>query len=498
MKPPPSTIHHPPCAVVYTRVSSAEQVDGTSLESQRETCARCAERLGLPVLRVFSDEGRSAKTTAGREALAEALALCEKERAALIVYKFDRLARNVGDAYQMRDFLLARGCRIVSATEGEATASPMAKAMYNMMMTFAELDNDMRGERARLGLVARVREGGYVNGPPFGMDASRSPSGVPILVPGQYADLVRSLFLRLADGSLSLAGAVDALRVHGYTRGRAYELFRNPVYAGIIQNRLTGGEPIPAAFPGLVSREVFDRVQLLFKPKGNRKMYSRENSDFPFARVLPCPVCGKPMRGGWSTGRRGVKHGYYFCASTGHCSMGRDDVHAQFRDLARRLAGFREFAQFVRDNLPAIDMSRDPVEAAAVERAKAEKAKQERRLANLRNALLDGVMDADEYSRTKASIDAALAEADGILRTHAEMQERRRSAADALCGTVADAETVFDTLSPAQCKEFVALVFGSVRVVLPEKRIEPPQDSVFQLLATAQAENLKGGEGEGT
>src|SRR5579872_1381893 len=95
-------------AVIYVRVSSGEQVIGTSLDSQETQCRRfCAER-GFTVLEVFREEGESAKT-ADRTALLRALEYCRKNKGkvqAFVVAKVDRFARNTEDHFYVRKLLL--------------------------------------------------------------------------------------------------------------------------------------------------------------------------------------------------------------------------------------------------------------------------------------------------------------------------------------------------------------------------------------------------------
>ncbi len=90
-----------------------------------------------------------------------------------------------------------------------------------------------------------------------------------------------------------------------------------------------------------------------------------------------------------------------------------------------------------------------------------------------------------------------MADARAVVETHRERAGRRETALDALCGVVANAWEVFDRLTPSQCKEFVRLVFGEVRVADGE-RIEPAQSSVFQILAYDDGGLNEKGASEGT
>ncbi len=84
-------------AVIYCRVSSVEQVDGTSLESQERMCREFAKREGIEVSEVFIDKGESAKT-ADRTEFLKAISFCSLKKNKVtdfIVYKLDRFARNL-------------------------------------------------------------------------------------------------------------------------------------------------------------------------------------------------------------------------------------------------------------------------------------------------------------------------------------------------------------------------------------------------------------------
>lgn len=223
-------------AVIYTRVSSEAQVDGTSLDTQAEACRACAARLGLVVVSEHEDAGKSAKSTVGRDALAAAVDAAITARAALIVYKFDRLSRNLGDGYDLRDMLLAKGCRIISATEGEASASPVSKALYAMMMAFSELDNDMRAERCRTGMCARAKAGFWLSNPPVGFKLGKHPSGGTILVPdGDQSVILRTAFLDFISGRIDKSGLIKRLKDAGHPGSTIDRIIRSPVYGGIIR-----------------------------------------------------------------------------------------------------------------------------------------------------------------------------------------------------------------------------------------------------------------------
>jgi site-specific DNA recombinase len=164
-------------AVIYTRVSSKEQTDNYSLETQERTCREYAGREGLDVLRVFVESGESAKTANRVELQAMLKYVAENARtlSAVIVYKVDRLARNSTDHGNLRVQLGTCGVRLQSATEN-LDDSPAGRFAETTLSAIAQLDNEVRAERAKSGMTAAVSAGrfvwrapiGYVNGPRSG------------------------------------------------------------------------------------------------------------------------------------------------------------------------------------------------------------------------------------------------------------------------------------------------------------------------------------------
>ncbi len=124
--------------IIYIRVSSDEQVQGTSLDSQESKCrAYCADK-NVQVEHVFREEGESAKT-ADRTELLKALDYCRKHRgkiAAFVVYKVDRFARNAEDHFAVKSRLLKYGTKLHSATEAIGD-DPVSKLLETMLAGYS-------------------------------------------------------------------------------------------------------------------------------------------------------------------------------------------------------------------------------------------------------------------------------------------------------------------------------------------------------------------------
>src|SRR5437879_1800352 len=134
--------------VIYCRVSSKEQIEGTSLESQELACREYARSKNIKILKLFVERGESAKF-ADRTQLIELIDFCRQNKGAvqvLLVWKVDRFARNVGDHFNIKATLLKYGVRIVSVTE-PIDSNPEGKLMETILAGFAQFDNDIRAMR---------------------------------------------------------------------------------------------------------------------------------------------------------------------------------------------------------------------------------------------------------------------------------------------------------------------------------------------------------------
>ena len=185
--------------VAYIRVSTDEQVNGTSLDNQRKACLDYARSKGweLPVENIFREEGESAKIM-DRPELLRLLDYCRHNKGKIthcIVWKVDRLARNLENHTVIRAMLAKSGVSLVSVTEPIAD-DPMGRAREGMLAVFAQLDNDVRAARTSAGMKARTEQGGWVHDAPPGYKKAKTLSGITTIEPDDMAGNVKK-FLKL-------------------------------------------------------------------------------------------------------------------------------------------------------------------------------------------------------------------------------------------------------------------------------------------------------------
>lgn len=342
-------------SVVYLRVSTAEQVEGTSLETQRRTCEEYCKRNDITVVRVFEDRGESAKTV-DRAEFQRLLKYCSDQKAGIdfvVAYRLDRLARNNFDFAVFSGTLAKYGTSIRSATE-PVTDDPTGRFMQTVLSAIAELDNDIRGVRAKDGMARVVEKGGWAHYPPIGYSTSRDPEGQPILVADPVkGPLVRQLFEELVKGINTLTAVRAMMNKRGWKevmgmplyKQQAHRMLANGIYCGRITGKLTGGKVIKARFLPLIDESTFDRVQLILSGRCHVATPHLKNHEaFPLRRFVRCGKCNDPLTASFTTNSVGKKYPYYRCSNS-KClgvNITKDTLENDFRELLQRLMRLTE------------------------------------------------------------------------------------------------------------------------------------------------------------
>ena len=302
--------------IIYSRVSSLEQVEGTSLETQEKGSVEFADRLKVQVLKTFMDKGESAKTSDRKEFM-KAIKFCAAKKPKVdyfIVYKIDRFARNQADHVTIRSLLKRYGTELISATE-PINDSPIGKAMEGMLSVFAEFDNNVRAERTKSGMLARVQQGVWPWGAPFGY--YRLVKKANLTPHPEAAPYVQLLFEEYAKGTHTYESLAKLLRERGIEKvlgKRLYQqqverMLKNPLYAGVME---VWGKTYSGAFEPILSEELFMRCQDGYRSRSaHANPRTKENSLFPLRQLVACAVCAKPLTGSSSRNRIGKYYPYY-------------------------------------------------------------------------------------------------------------------------------------------------------------------------------------------
>ena len=351
-------------AILYLRVSTEEQVDNFSLDTQEELCRKEAEKRGYQVTQVFREEGRSAKNISGRPILISLLEYCRKHKRevqALFVYRLDRVSRITADYLAIRKKLGEQDVTIVSATEPTGD-SPTEKLVETILAGFAQLDNDIRSERAKNGLRARFLSGKIVTGQaPLGYIVQ---DGYAVKDPRSWELMIKSWNL-MATGTKSLHEMAELMNQWGLyvTRGkRKYQLraqrvgviFRNKFYMGILSSK-TYNQDVCGQHVPMITEDVYYRIQAILDGRNPNIVAlakrNHKNPDFPLRRIVRCDKCGKGLTGGWSRGRS-AKYGYYRCGGdckgvTAKAELLESSVIAELKNITPKKESLNLFITFM-------------------------------------------------------------------------------------------------------------------------------------------------------
>jgi site-specific DNA recombinase len=340
-----------PSAVIYARVSFRRQVEGTSLETQEAVCREWCAAQGYDVDKVFMDAGESAKTTDRPQfqLMLRYLASKRGKVAHLVVYKFDRFARNTDDDVVTRMRLKDIGVTLHSATERTDPTSA-GRFLARVLAATAELDNENRAERSTNGMRSRVDAGRFMWTSPLGyVNSGRRGRGISLEPDPVKAPLVRRLFELMATGTYRQHEAiakVNALGLKGRRGGpltawTAKKLLRNPAYCGRLE--VPGwGKSARGDWTPLITEELFVRVQAVLDgtketiaPRANNVTEAR----YPLRAFALCTVCNLPVTASESKGGSGKRFAYYHChRARGHLRASAPKVEADFLSLLESLA----------------------------------------------------------------------------------------------------------------------------------------------------------------
>ncbi len=273
------------CAI-YTRKSSDEGLEKefNSLDAQREACAAYVlsqKHAGWAPLPDLYDDGGLSGGTMERPALLRLLADIKSGKVQIVVvYKVDRLTRSLADFAKIVDVLDAHDASFVSVTQQFNTTTSMGRLTLNMLLSFAQFEREIAGERIRDKIAASKAKGMWMGGNvPLGYDVRERK----LIVNDSEAETVRMIFHRYAElGSVRLLGheldrlAVVSKRREGaggvlaggnrFSRGALYTLLQNPIYRGEIGHQ---GKVYPGQHEAIVGAELWQLVQE--KLAGNRQ-----------------------------------------------------------------------------------------------------------------------------------------------------------------------------------------------------------------------------------
>lgn len=327
--------------VIYTRVSSEEQVSGYSLGEQERKCKEYLESQGHTLYKVYREEGVSGSKR-NRPALDQLMKEAKnKSFDVVFVYKLDRFSRNLKNLLDLVSELESYDVGFKSITETFDTTTPMGKYMLQNMGSIAELERSMIRERTQMGKIASMKDGIWNGCPPYGYDIKEKR----LAINKDEAKIVKKMYGLLVnhapDERVTLYKIQQLVNSWNIPTKRGYDkrykrknaptfwkkrtigrILTNPVYAGetvvrkytrsSISNSKRELRPkedhITMKTPVIISKEVFDKAQQELKT--NRELSPRNGkNETMINKITYCGKCGAKLQ---VTRKRKIEV-YYYC-----------------------------------------------------------------------------------------------------------------------------------------------------------------------------------------
>ena len=257
---------------IYLRVSTAMQVDGYSLDAQRDKMVKFAEYQNLEIVREYCDAGKSGKSVAGRpefQRMLDDISFNTDNVDYVLVFKLSRFGRNAADVLNSLQFIQDYGVNLICVEDGIDSSKESGKLTITVLSAVAEIERENILIQTMEGRKQKAREGKWNGGiPPYGyiLDSDNDT----IVVEPESSSVVKLIYKMYVDDDMGLRDIADYLNNHGYKkkkyRPRDLDYFTanfirtvvdNPVYTG----RITYG------------RNKMEKI------KGTRGEYRRVRSD---------------------------------------------------------------------------------------------------------------------------------------------------------------------------------------------------------------------------
>ena len=316
-------------AVIYTRVSSEEQVKGNSLSEQQLKCKYFIKSKDGDIAGVYVDGGRGGETKE-RPELQRMLEDAKKGVFdAVVVYKIDRLSRSLRDFLDIQDYLANLNVELISVSETYDTSTPQGRLFVNMLGSFAEFEREQIKERINMGQIASMKKGNWKGSPPYGYDVKNKK----LAINKKEAEIVKRIFKIFTDnyGSVDRITIKQAQKiVNGWNvpTKRAYDkrfkktipnywhtssiysIIKNPIYTGntFIRKITKNTNPkidvkkvirpksewIPLSVPQVIADKTFEKCQIVLRKNSEFALRKgKPESETMLNKLVYCSDCGK-------------------------------------------------------------------------------------------------------------------------------------------------------------------------------------------------------------
>ena len=505
---------------LYTRVSTAMQIDGYSLDAQKTKMKAFCDYNEYEIAGEYEDAGKSGKSIEGRVSfnqMMEDIKSGKDEVSYVLVFKLSRFGRNAADVLATLQVMQDFGVNLICVEDGIDSSKDAGKLMISVLSAVAEIERENIRVQTMEGRMQKAREGKWNGG--FAPYRYSLIDG-KLEVNEEEAVAIRMIFDQYVNTDLGANGIAKYLENHGihkiarqngknplFDAALIRRIIQNPVYSGKISYGRRRTEKVHGTrneyrqvkkddyllvdglHEALVSEEVWEQAQV--KVAAQAKKYEKVNRDkrekiHLLSGILKCPVCGAGMYGNKSIKKRkdgsNYKDFYYYgCKhrnmTRGHKCDYKKQVHEEMLDASvaeviSKLVSNPKFSDLIRSK---INME---VDTSALDQEIANYEKQLRQLYHNKDTILTDIDSLDyedkHYQRRKTDLENRLyktydkiEEAEELLIT--AKTKKRALLADKITGdNIYKALIFFDKLyahmNEAEKREFLSQLVDNVQI----------------------------------
>ena len=316
---------------IYIRVSTAMQVDGYSLEAQKDRLTKFAEFQDMEVVREYCDAGKSGKSITGRPEFTQMLQDIADDKDGveyILVFKLSRFGRNAADVLNSLQYIQDFGVNLICVEDGIDSSKDSGKLTITVLSAVAEIERENILVQTMEGRKQKAREGKWNGGQaPFGYTLD-SKKGMLIVNP-EEAEIVKIIFNKFVNEGLGADSISNYLNQHGYvkrkyrshelnyfTRSLVRKILDNPVYIGKIAYGKSSTEKIKGTrdqyhrvrnddfllaeglHDAIIDLDLWEGARAKREETGVKwvKTHSLEHEHI-LTGLLKCPICGVGMSG---------------------------------------------------------------------------------------------------------------------------------------------------------------------------------------------------------
>ncbi|MGN8967560.1 recombinase family protein [Intestinimonas sp. HCP28S3_D6] len=439
---------------IYTRVSTAMQIDGYSLDAQKSRMKAFAEYNEYEIVGEYEDAGKSGKSIEGRaefNRMMEDIKSGKDGVSFVLVFKLSRFGRNAADVLSTLQVMQDFGVNLICVEDGIDSSKDAGKLMISVLSAVAEIERENIRVQTMEGRIQKAREGKWNGGfAPYGYKLENGQ----LFINEEEADAIRVIFDQYVHTDMGANGLAKYLDQHGihkiqrqngknplFDASLIRRILKNPVYCGKIaygrrrtekvhgtrnDYRLVEQDDyllVDGQHEGIVSEELWHEAQVKLLAQAQKYEHVNRGKDTKvhlLSGIVKCPICGAGMYGNKSIKHKqdGTKYKdffYYGCKHRtmirGHKCDYRKQIHEELLDSAVaevivKLVSNPKFAAMMQEK---INMKVDTV---AIEQEIANYEKLLRQYYAVKSKLMEEIdsLDPDDkhYYKRKADLDDRL------------------------------------------------------------------------------------------